>query len=133
MRTGVEFNTGNRCFFREASRCFSAFRFPGFPFLVCRCVYVHVRVCIIHTHIYIGRGYVREAEVDSSGGFAGLRAGKCGSRPGTECRYAGGNDRYGGRARPLSDNLTRIHRRCIGGGEVKRIGHPSISNFFANP
>lgn len=65
--------------------------------------------------------------MDSSGGFAGLRAGKCGSRPGTECRYAGGNDRYGGgrgRARPLSDNLTRIHRRCIGegggGGEVKR-------------
>lgn len=96
MRTGVEFNTGNRCFFREASRCFSAFRFPGFPFLVCRCICTCACVYYTHTHIYIGRGYVREAEVDSSGGFAGLRAGKCGSRPGTECRYAGGNDRYGG-------------------------------------
>lgn len=98
MRTGVEFNTGNRCFFREASRCFSAFRFPGFPFLVCRCICTCA--CVYYTHTYIYRiyiyGYVREAEVDSSGGFAGLRAGKCGSRPGTECRYAGGNDRYGG-------------------------------------
>lgn len=28
-----------------------------------------------------GRGFVR--------GFVGLRAGKCGSRPETECRYAG--------------------------------------------
>ncbi|KOX73773.1 hypothetical protein WN51_13851 [Melipona quadrifasciata] len=36
--------------------------------------------------------YVREEAEDSSGGFAGLRAGKCGSRPETECRYAGGND-----------------------------------------
>lgn len=89
-------------------------------------IYTH-KYIYIYTYTYRQDSYVREAEVDSSGGFAGLRAGKCGSRPGTECRYAGGNDRYGGgrgRAGPLSDNLTRIHRRCIGGGggggEVKR-------------
>ena len=40
--TGVEFNTGNRCFFREASRCFSAFRFPGFPFPVCRYIHIYI-------------------------------------------------------------------------------------------
>ena len=57
--------------------------------------------------------YVREEAEDSSGGFAGLRAGKCGSRPETECRYAGGNDRYG--ARPLSDNLTRMYGSSIAG------------------
>lgn len=75
------------------------FRVPFSRFSVSRVqMYMYMRVCVLYTHtyIYIGRGFVREAEVDSSGGFAGLRAGKCGSRPGTECRYAGGNDRYGG-------------------------------------
>ena len=52
MCTGVEFNTGNRCFFREASRCFSAFRFPGFPFPVCRYIHIHIYTHI-NTYIYI--------------------------------------------------------------------------------